>query len=88
MLPKEAPKPRHVDPEDSDLEELEQEDESERVRVLESAATFDEVIVWGHDKVPAADDPFAKGIDEWIAFAEAIHSQPAAKYVAEDATPG
>lgn len=26
--------------------------------------------------LPAADDPFVKGIEEWIAFAEAIHDQP------------
>lgn len=76
-LPKEAPKPRRVDPDDSDLEELNPEEDAEPAKILESAARFDEVTIWGHDQVPAADDPFAKGIEEWIAFAEAIHSQSA-----------
>jgi ribonuclease H2 subunit C len=66
-------------PEESDLEDLDEEEEeaAEPVQILETVATFEEVTVWGHDQLPAADDPFVKGIEEWIAFAEAIHSGPA-----------
>ena len=58
--------------EDDDEEEPEL---PEPVKVVDEVSTFDEMIVWGHDQVPAADDSFVKGIEEWIAFAEAIHGQ-------------
>lgn len=57
--------------EDEDLD-----DKPEPVKILQSTSTFNEVTIWGHDMLPAADDPFVKGIEEWIAFAEAIHVQP------------
>ena len=49
------------------------EQEPEPVKILEASAVFDELTIWGHDSIPNADDPFIKAIDEWIAFAEAIH---------------
>lgn len=58
-----------------DMDEEEEED-SEPVKILQATSTFGEVTIWGHDMLPAADDPFAKGVEEWIAFAEAIHMQP------------
>ena len=62
---------------DEDIEiEEEEEEPPEPVKVLEELSTFDEVIVWGHDQVPASEDPFVKGIEEWISFAEAIHGRP------------
>jgi len=42
------------------------------VKLLKEEATFDMITIWGHDRLPAADDNFVKGIDEWIAFAEAV----------------
>ena len=87
-LPKETPTSRRVEPDDSDLEELDPEEASEPVKILESAATFDEVTIWGHDQVPAADDPFAKGVEEWIAFAESIHSRPPAEEGPKDGSSG
>lgn len=44
----------------------------EPVKILEKQATFDEFVVWGHEAVPAADDPFVKGVEEWIKFAEVV----------------
>jgi ribonuclease H2 subunit C len=58
------------------LEDLEDEQGAEPVKILEAVGTFDEFTVWGHDQIPAADDTFVKGIEEWVAFAEAIHSRP------------
>lgn len=75
-LPEKSSTSPRVGPDESDLEELDQEEASEPVKILESAAAFDEVTIWGHDQVPPADDAFVKGIDEWISFAEAIHKQP------------
>lgn len=50
----------------------EEQDELEQVHVIEGNAVFNEMIVWGHEIVPAADDPFVKGVEEWIAFAEGV----------------
>ncbi|KUL89821.1 hypothetical protein ZTR_02945 [Talaromyces verruculosus] len=44
----------------------------EPVKTLESQATFDNFVVWGHEIPPAADDTFVKGVDEWIKLAEAV----------------
>lgn len=62
-----------------DEEEEEEEDEENReaeedVKILEEIGTFDEVMVWGHEQMPAGDDVFVRGIEEWIGFAEAMHS--------------
>ena len=43
------------------------------MKVLESTASFQEVVVWGHDQVPGTDDAFVRGVEEWVAFAEGIH---------------
>ena len=58
---------RSSDPADEDADEP-----NEPVRVLEEVATFDNMIIWGHEAIPGADDPFVKGVDEWIRFAEAV----------------
>ncbi|KIW81985.1 hypothetical protein Z517_05011 [Fonsecaea pedrosoi CBS 271.37] len=61
---------------DEDIEIAEEDDDDdppEPVKVFEELSTFEEVIVWGHDAVPTNEDTFVKGIEEWIAFAEAIH---------------
>lgn len=42
------------------------------VGILKDEAKFDTITVWGHDRLPAADDSFVKGIEEWIALAEAV----------------
>ncbi|KAL2814065.1 ribonuclease H2 subunit C [Aspergillus cavernicola] len=51
-------------------EDAEQE---EPVKILEKQATFGGYVVWGHEMIPAADDPFVKGVEEWVKFAEAMH---------------
>jgi Ribonuclease H2 non-catalytic subunit (Ylr154p-like) len=40
--------------------------------MLKEEAVFDTITVWGHDRLPAADDNFVKGLEEWISFAEAV----------------
>ncbi|KAJ5894508.1 Ribonuclease H2 subunit C, partial [Penicillium taxi] len=42
------------------------------VGVIETQGTFDEVIVWGHESLPLADDTFVKGVEEWVKFAEKV----------------
>lgn len=59
--------------EDEDEEDmLEYESQAEPVKILKEEANFDAITVWGHDRLPAADDSFLKGIEEWVAFAEAV----------------
>ncbi|KAI9878159.1 MAG: hypothetical protein M1830_001728 [Pleopsidium flavum] len=60
-----------VDDEEDDEEE---EEEEEPVKILEERASFDEVVLWGHESMPDKNDLYAKGIDEWISFAETMHS--------------
>lgn len=56
----------------TDYEEEEDEDDEPAATILESQGTFSNLIIWDHEKIPAADDPFVKGINEWIRFAEAV----------------
>jgi ribonuclease H2 subunit C len=39
---------------------------------MEQHATFTHVMVWDHEAVPAGDDVYVKGMEEWIDFAEAV----------------
>ena len=42
-------------------------------KIVHEMATFDEITVWGHETLPeAVDDPYSKGIDEWIKLAHAV----------------
>ncbi|KAK1816355.1 hypothetical protein LTR12_009246 [Friedmanniomyces endolithicus] len=50
----------------------EEEDGVEEVKVMEQKAVFDEIIVWGHEVLPEDGDEYVKGVEEWIAFAEAV----------------
>lgn len=46
----------------------------EPVKILETQGTFDDMIVWGHEILPAADDPYVKGVEEWVRFAETVRT--------------
>lgn len=50
--------------------------QEEPVKVLEAQGTFDEVMVWGHEILPAADDTYVKGVEEWVRFAEKVGASP------------
>ena len=54
---------------DKDDEEIGEEGE---VQKLEEVASFDEIVLWGHESLVEGDDPFLKGVEEWIGFAEAV----------------
>lgn len=51
----------------------EDEDGAEPVKILEHVSDITEIAVWGHDQLPPSDDAYRKGIDEFLAFADAIH---------------
>jgi len=71
------PRDSTFDDGDEDLVESEEEEVPEPVKIMDTVSTFDEIVVWGHDQLPAADDTFVRGVEEWMAFAEAIHGSPA-----------
>ncbi|KAK7509062.1 ribonuclease H2, subunit C [Phyllosticta citriasiana] len=55
----------------------EQDEDAVEVRVVEEVGQFDRVVVWGHENEPdETEDPYSRGLTEWLAFAQAMHSQP------------
>ena len=59
-------------PADSDGAEDAEAEPEEPVKIMEIQRTFDEFVVWGHEAIPAADDTFVKGVEEWLQFADAV----------------
>lgn len=57
---------------DSDGAEDAEAEPEEPVKIMEVQSTFDEFVVWGHEALPAADDTFVKGVEEWLQFADAV----------------
>jgi hypothetical protein len=56
-------------------DELDENEQSEEIGILEEQAEFDEVMVWGHEALPdESTDPYVRGVQEWIAFAEQVCS--------------
>ncbi|KAK8119818.1 uncharacterized protein PG998_004444 [Apiospora kogelbergensis] len=60
---------------DADVQEL---PDAMEIAPLQSKAQFDDFVVWGHESLAdAGADPYVRGIEEWVAFSEQIHSYPA-----------
>lgn len=49
----------------------EDEDEPE-VCILAEEAQFEEMIIWGHEVVVDEQDPYVRGVEEWMRFAGAV----------------
>ncbi|KAH7354955.1 ribonuclease H2, subunit C [Rhexocercosporidium sp. MPI-PUGE-AT-0058] len=53
----------------------EEEDAEVEVKIMEEQAGFEEIVVWGHEVLPdGMADPYVRGVEDWITFAESIHS--------------
>lgn len=51
------------------------ESEAVHTAVMEEVASFDQVTLWGHDALlDEVDNPYGRGVTEWIAFASAVSS--------------
>ncbi|KAK3307629.1 ribonuclease H2 non-catalytic subunit-domain-containing protein [Chaetomium strumarium] len=62
-------------PEEADVIDLEAETPQASLQVQ---AEFDEIVVWAHEAaVDASADPYMRGVEEWVALAEKIHSYAA-----------
>lgn len=46
--------------------------ENMEVVVLKENGSFDRLVVWGHEGLVEDDDPFVKGVEEWINFSQAV----------------
>lgn len=59
----------------NDNEDDEDEDEKPaEVKLAEEVGSFDEITIWSHESMPLeTDDPYLKGVQEWMAFAKAMH---------------
>lgn len=57
--------------EEDDEEEMEMDQEVE-IKVVEEQSVFEEIVVWGHEAVMDEGDPYVRGVEEWIGFAEAV----------------
>ncbi|KAI1426564.1 ribonuclease H2, subunit C [Xylaria sp. FL1777] len=63
------------EPSDEDVEIIESPEEQLEVGAMRGKATFDELMIWGHESTSdSSADPYVRGMEEWIAFAEEIHS--------------
>ncbi|KAK2765671.1 hypothetical protein FQN54_008527 [Arachnomyces sp. PD_36] len=61
----------------ADADEEDEEDDDEPPQILDQTSTFNEFVVWSHERAPvASEDPFIRGVEEWVRFAEVMHSNP------------
>ncbi|KAI0134948.1 ribonuclease H1 small subunit [Daldinia grandis] len=63
-----------------DLEIIEDPEDQLEVGAMQGRATFDEFVVWNHEALAnSSEDPYLRGMEEWISFAGQIHSYPSGK---------
>ena len=61
------PQPTNTIEEDEDFEEVSD------VKIVEEQSEFSEIMIWGHEALPdEMADPYIRGVEEWIAFAETV----------------
>ncbi|KAI2640852.1 ribonuclease H1 small subunit [Hypomontagnella submonticulosa] len=54
-----------------DLEE--ESDDQLETGTMQGKATFDEVMIWNHESLAdSGEDPYLRGMEEWISFAEQV----------------
>jgi ribonuclease H2 subunit C len=53
-------------------EEAEEDEDELEVKIMEEQSVFDDIMVWGHEAVMDESDPYVRGLEEWIGFAEQV----------------
>ena len=53
-------------------EQDEEEEEELDVKIMQEQSMFDEIVVWGHEAIMDESDPYVRGLEEWIGFAEQV----------------
>ncbi|KAI0402749.1 ribonuclease H2, subunit C [Xylaria palmicola] len=60
---------------DEDEEAADNQEDQLEVGAMKRKASFDELVIWGHESTSDSSvDPYVRGMEEWIEFAEKIHS--------------
>ena len=55
------------------MDESGDEEVADEIAIDDEKAEFNEIMVWGHESLPdAEDDPYTRGIEEWIQLAEKV----------------
>lgn len=55
------------------IEDDQEPEEEADVKIMEEQSGFEDIMVWGHEALPEEGaDPYVKGIEEWISFAEQV----------------
>ncbi|KAI1291172.1 ribonuclease H2, subunit C [Xylaria venustula] len=63
------------EPTEEDVEVSEHPGDQLEIGEMRGKAAFDELMIWGHESTSdSTADPYVRGMEEWIAFAEEIHS--------------
>lgn len=71
-MPVQQPNQQYGDDEDDDDMAIDQAAPRE-LKIVEQLGTFDAITTWKHENVPLdSEDPYIKGIQEWITFANAV----------------
>lgn len=69
--PKPAGRSREEVADDVDVQD--EQDNQIEVGAMHGKSAFDEVVVWGHESTAdSSADPYVRGMDEWISFAEQV----------------
>ena len=78
VLPREEEEVQaQTDGTDGEGQEDDEDEESQpEVKIAEEMAEFEDIMVWGHEALQDGTDPYIKGIEEWIKFAEQVHTTP------------
>jgi len=58
-----------------EVEVVENPEDEVQIGAMKGKATFDELMVWGHESTTDSTvDPYVRGMEEWIAFAEQVRT--------------
>jgi ribonuclease H2 subunit C len=57
---------------DAQYEREEEQELPGEIKMMGVKAKFDEIMVWAHEAVPNDDDPYVRGIHDWIGLAETV----------------
>lgn len=59
---------------DETLDDQNGQDVPELIGTLQVKGEFEEIVVWGHESTgDATNNPFVRGLEEWISVSEKIH---------------
>ena len=62
-------------PKETPADDDEDAEETPEVKIMEEQAEFGDLMVWGHEALPDdMADPYVRGVEEWVAFAEQVCS--------------